>query len=84
MKISAQRRSLTEQLQSLTVSSVVNDTALSVQYQCGVNGAPGHWCVVAEGSGATFPASAVFNVIVGGAPADACRDDSIFADGFDG
>jgi hypothetical protein len=39
---------------------------------------------VAEGSGATFPAGAVFNVIVDGAQADACRDVSIFADGFDG
>jgi hypothetical protein len=65
-------------------TSVVNDTALSVQYVRGTGGAPGHWFVVAEGSGATFPAGAVFNVIVDGAQANACSDDNIFADGFDG
>ncbi|HZP66093.1 MAG TPA: choice-of-anchor Q domain-containing protein [Rudaea sp.] len=62
----------------------VNDTALSVDYQRGSGGAPGHWYVVAEGSSAMFPAAAAFNVIVDGAQANACRDDVIFANGFDG
>lgn len=62
----------------------VNDVALSVAYAHGTNGAPGHWSIVAEGSGAMFPAGAVFNVIVDGAQADACRDDRIFSDGYDG
>jgi hypothetical protein len=62
----------------------VNDVALSVQFVRGANGAPGHWYVVAEGSGAMFPAGAVFNVIVDGAQANACRDDRIFADDLEG
>jgi hypothetical protein len=65
-------------------SAVVNDTALAVQYVGGGNGVPGHWNIVAEGTGATFPAGATFNVIVDGAQANACRDDVIFADTFEG
>lgn len=65
-------------------SAAANDVALSVQFVSGANGAPGHWYVVAEGSGAMFPAGATFNVIADGAQANACRDDRIFVDGFEG
>jgi len=65
---------------------VSDDVPFGVQYVDAVGpGAPGHWFIVAEGTGTpTFPLSAGANVMVPGAQADACRDDDrIFDDGWD-
>ncbi|GAA0724357.1 right-handed parallel beta-helix repeat-containing protein [Dokdonella soli] len=64
---------------------VLDDVPFALRYAAGYGGAPGHWSIVAEGSGSpAFPAGAGFNVMVPGAQAGACRDnDRIFADGFD-
>jgi hypothetical protein len=69
----------------LSPTLVNNDVPLAVDYVTGYGGAPGHWMIVAEGSGTpVFPAGAAFNVMVPGAHSGACSvDDRIFADGFD-
>lgn len=69
-----------------TVSSpfVLDTAGYSVRYTPGGNGAPGHWSILAEGSGPpTYTTEHGFNVMVHGSQANACRDDVIFADGFD-
>ncbi len=66
-------------------SGPTNDIPFSVDYARGQNGAPGHWRIVAEGSPPpAFVNGSGFNVMVQGAQADACRDDVIFADPFEG
>jgi hypothetical protein len=61
-----------------------SDTAFSLDYVRGSNGAPGRWVIVAEGPGApAFAANTGFNVMVQGAQADQCRDDRIYVDGFE-
>ena len=65
------------------VGAVRNDTAFTLDYRAGAGGAPGHWFIVAEGAGATFPAGTAFNVIVPGLRANACRIVPLFRDGFD-
>ena len=67
-----------------TTSSNVNDVPYGLRYVGGVGGAAGHWWIVAEGAGGpSFPGGSGFNVMVQGAQAGACRDDRIFANGFD-
>lgn len=61
-----------------------SDTAFSLDYVRGSFGAPGHWVIVAEGPGTpTFAPNTGFNVMVQGAQANQCRDDRIFADGYE-
>lgn len=65
-------------------SANVNDVPYGLRYIAGVSGAAGHWWIVAEGPGGpSFPGGSGFNVMVQGAQAGACRDDRIFANGFD-
>jgi hypothetical protein len=65
-------------------SANVNDVSYGVRYVDGIGSAAGHWWIVAEGAGGpSFPAGSGFNVMVQGAQAGACRDDRIFANGFD-
>jgi hypothetical protein len=65
-------------------SADVNNVAYGLRYVDGVGGASGHWWIVAEGAGGpSFPGGSGFNVMVQGAQAGVCRDDRIFANGFD-
>ncbi len=69
----------------MTLAGIIDNVPLSLRYRHGGNGAPGHWSIMAEGSGSpTFAAGAAFNVMVQGAQAQACRDDRVFGDGYDG
>ncbi|GAA0724292.1 hypothetical protein GCM10009105_36960 [Dokdonella soli] len=71
-----------------SVGHDLDNIPLSVAYAPGYNGASGHWSILSEstasGTGAYFPSHAAFNVMVVGSQANACRDDVIFADGYDG
>jgi len=68
-----------------SAGTVLDDVPFVVGYRAGLAGAPGHWYIEAVGAGSPmFPAHAAFNVMAQGAQGDACRDDRIFTDGFDG
>jgi len=63
---------------------VANDVPFTLAFRRDAADQSGHWYLYAAGPGGTvFPAGAGFNVMVQGAQANACRDDRIFADGFD-
>lgn len=66
-------------------SGASNDVAFALRYRRGGPGAAGGWQIETVGVGTPgFTAGTAFNVMVQGAQANACRDDRIFVDGFDG
>ena len=65
-------------------TGTADDAPLSVEYVASANGSVGHWYVDAEPVGGpnSIPAGAVINVIVDGSQTNGCRNDRIFANGF--
>ncbi len=67
--------------------TTLNPVPVALQYREGSAQAPGHWYVMATGSGQLLPAAGVYNLRVNGAQALDCQAGQfapmLFADGFD-